>query len=116
MAVVTVAVLCASCAQEEPSTIKKPAETSVPPVAVPVEAPVPGAPAVVDFSQQLRDPNLLDRLEDGVEPGKKQPPAAALGPRPVVIRGGDSSPVAEPPAPPLPKPTLPEEPEKTPSR
>lgn len=117
MAAMALTVLCASCAKEQAGTQEKPIEQAGPPVAATVEQTPVEAPKEVDLGEQLREPNLLDRLEEGVDQDKKSASTApAVGPRPVVIRGGETSPAVEPPAPPLAKPKVPDLPETSPQR
>jgi hypothetical protein len=117
MAAMALTVLFASCAKEQAGIQEKPIEQAGPPVAEPVEQTPAEAPKEVDLGEQLREPNLLDRLEEGVDQEKKNASTApAVGPRPVVIRGGETSSAVEPPAPPLTKPKLPDLPETAPQR
>lgn len=105
LAATALGVLCASCAQERDGEREKPIERVGPPVSSVVsEVPVE-AVQEVDLSGQLREPNLLEHLEDSGDQGKGSNAVPPSVPRPVVIRGGDAAPVPEPP---LSKPTVPE--------
>ncbi|MEN9991233.1 MAG: hypothetical protein RLZZ224_935 [Verrucomicrobiota bacterium] len=114
MVAMTLAVLGASCAREEVSQQAKPPSPVGPPAVTEVVETPEAPPEEVDLSGQLREPNLLEKLEDGAEQRQKAAPPAASGPRPVVIRGGEATPVAEPPAPPLDQPSAPDVLEKSP--
>ncbi len=66
-----------------------------------------------DLAQQLRDPNLLDRLDDPDAPDASHPKAKPEAGKPIIIKGSElpPEPIAPPrstPQPPLEKPALPE--------
>lgn len=66
----------------------------------------------LDLAQQLRDPDLLNRIDDPAQNANDKQPMRTPGSKPVVIRGSDVPPEPlqgnrQTPAPPIGKPDLP---------
>lgn len=105
MAVMALTGLLVSCANPPQRDVVRDSIQNDAPVAKPVDEWEESS-ASNDLSLQLRDPNLLEQLEDEVGTKQKSESVVNELPRPVVIRGSDlPQPVEKQkiPEPPLPK-------------
>jgi hypothetical protein len=79
--------------------------------------PLPKVQGDGELANELRDPNVLNKLDSEHEETNTGTNPPARTNRPVVIKGSDSAPEiprsnSEPPKPPLPKPKIPDESER----